>query len=303
MRLEEGPPRTVHRNDYRPPDYLIDEVELHFELGEDRTVVRSTLSIRRNPALPDSSPDLVLDGEQLELVSISVDGRPPANVVVDHNAVTNTNALTQIELAIFNAYQGISPLPVGSLTVTTTAIATLGRVLEIQSTEGAVVIAPAASNDLSGALMLGGASGGIEFDAYSRLRPTASGVVARLGSTTGRPRSAWLDRVFALAVLQRNQVTALSLADPGSPSSPYTGPIALGSPGASPIAHAATTPPLAAALGSMEVLRAGLDAIASGIETAIRTTRSAAAARVSRRRQFTYSARWRWTQASSKTRS
>lgn len=200
---------------------------------------------------------------------ISVNGRPPANVVVDHNAVTNTNVLTEIQDTIFDAYQGISPLPAGSLTVTTALTATLGRVLEIQSTEGAVVITPAATNDLSVALMLGSVSGGIEFDAYSRLRPTPSGVVARLGTTTGRPRSAWLDRLFALAVLQRNQVTALSLADPGSSASPYTGSIALGSPGTSPIAHAATAPPLAAALGSLEVLRAGLDAIASGIEAAV----------------------------------
>jgi aminopeptidase N len=75
MRFEEGTPRTVHRSDYQPPDYLIDEVELHFDLGEDRSLVRSTLSIRRNPARTDASPDLVLDGEQLELQSISLDGR------------------------------------------------------------------------------------------------------------------------------------------------------------------------------------------------------------------------------------
>jgi aminopeptidase N len=75
IRLEEGAPRTVHRSDYRPPDYLIDEVELHFELGEDQTVVRATLSIRRNPALPDASSELVLDGEQIELRSIALDGR------------------------------------------------------------------------------------------------------------------------------------------------------------------------------------------------------------------------------------
>jgi aminopeptidase N len=74
--LEHDAPRTVHRRDYLPPDYLIDDVELHFELGEEETLVRSTLSLRRNPARPDASPDLVLDGEGLELRSISLDGRP-----------------------------------------------------------------------------------------------------------------------------------------------------------------------------------------------------------------------------------
>lgn len=199
---------------------------------------------------------------------ISVNGRPPVTAVVDATAVTNTNAYAQIQSAILNAYQAQSPLT-GTLTVTTTLTATLGRVLEIRSDEGAVVVSPAATNDLSTALMLGSANGGIEFDAFSRLRPTPSGVVARLGSTAGRPTSAWLDRLFALAVLQRNQVTALSLADPGSPSSPYTGPIAIAGTATDPIAHAATAPPLAPALGSMEVLRAGLDAIGTGIESAV----------------------------------
>lgn len=200
---------------------------------------------------------------------ISVNGRPPVTAVVDLTGLTNANPHTQIQAAIFNAYQAQSPLPAGSLTVTTTLTAGLGRVLEIQSTEGSVVVSPAATNDLSAALMLGSANGGIEFDAYSRLRPTPSGVVARLGSTAGRPRSAWLDRVFALAVLRRNQVTALSLADPGSPTSPYTGPIAIAGTATDPIAHAATVAPFAPALGSMEVLRAGLDAIGSGIEAAV----------------------------------
>jgi len=73
--LEHDAPRTVHRGDYRPPDYLIDEVELRFELGEEESTVRATLSVRRNPARTDASPDLLLDGEGLELRSISLDGR------------------------------------------------------------------------------------------------------------------------------------------------------------------------------------------------------------------------------------
>ncbi|HEY2773354.1 MAG TPA: aminopeptidase N [Candidatus Binatia bacterium] len=73
--MEQEAPRTVHRSDYRPPDYLVDDVELRFDLGEDESLVRATLSVRRNPARPDASPDLVLDGEGLELRSLSVDGR------------------------------------------------------------------------------------------------------------------------------------------------------------------------------------------------------------------------------------
>ena len=73
--MEQEAPRTVHRSDYGPPDYLIDEVELRFDLGEEESTVRAMLSVRRNPARPDASPDLVLDGEALELRALSLDGR------------------------------------------------------------------------------------------------------------------------------------------------------------------------------------------------------------------------------------
>src|SRR5690349_7979884 len=74
-RLEHEAPRTVHRSDYRPPDYVVDEVELHFELGEDESRVHAVLRMRRNPARPDASNDLVLDGEGLELRAIALDGK------------------------------------------------------------------------------------------------------------------------------------------------------------------------------------------------------------------------------------
>lgn len=203
---------------------------------------------------------------------ISVGGRPPVNAVVDLAGLTPANPHTQLQAAIVNAYQAQSPLPAGSLTVTTTATATLGRVLEIQSTEGTVVVTPAATNDLSAALMLGSANGGVEFDAWSRLRPMPSGVVARLGPTTGRPRSAWLERLFALAVLQRDQITAFELRDPRSSSSPYSGAVPIAGVATDPIGHLATAAPLAPALGSLEVLRAGLDDIGRAIQDAVDQT-------------------------------
>ncbi|MBK5305246.1 MAG: phage tail sheath family protein [Frankiaceae bacterium] len=206
---------------------------------------------------------------------ISVDGRPPVTAVVSLTGLTNANPHTQMETAILNAYQAQGPLPAGSLTVVTTAgPGALGQVLEIRSNEGAVLVTSAATNDLASVLMLGGANGGVELDAYSRLRPAPSGVVARLGTTNNRPTSGWLDRLLALAVLPRNQVTSLtSLVDPGSSFSPYTGPIAIGGTAANPIAHAAVVAPLpATTLGSMEVLRAGLDAISGGIEAAVNAT-------------------------------
>jgi aminopeptidase N len=65
-------PTTVRREDYRPPDWLVPEIALDFELDAERSRVRSTLQVRRNGA---HDRPLVLDAEALRLVSLSVDGR------------------------------------------------------------------------------------------------------------------------------------------------------------------------------------------------------------------------------------
>ncbi len=73
MRTEQ--PKTIYLKDYQAPEYLIDETRLSFELHEDRTLVHARLMLRRNPALGDGLPPLVLDGQQLELLSVALDGR------------------------------------------------------------------------------------------------------------------------------------------------------------------------------------------------------------------------------------
>ncbi len=68
------PPQPVRLADYRPPDFLIDTVDLVFELGADDTRVKSRLGIRRNPAAGAARAPLRLDGEALELISLALDG-------------------------------------------------------------------------------------------------------------------------------------------------------------------------------------------------------------------------------------
>ena len=70
-------PRPIFLTDYRPPSFLVEEVDLHFDLGEDRTTVTARQRVRRNPA---SSPDepMTLFGSSLELKRLSIDGRPLA---------------------------------------------------------------------------------------------------------------------------------------------------------------------------------------------------------------------------------
>jgi aminopeptidase N len=65
---------TVRRTDYRPPAFLLDRVVLEFDLDPASTRVVSTLTVRRNGALPGNTGPLVLDGEDLELEAVEVDG-------------------------------------------------------------------------------------------------------------------------------------------------------------------------------------------------------------------------------------
>jgi aminopeptidase N len=68
-------PQPVYRKDYRQPDFWIDTVDLHFELGEDVTLVHARLEVRINDAIAGDVPPLVLHGEELELERVCLDGR------------------------------------------------------------------------------------------------------------------------------------------------------------------------------------------------------------------------------------
>ncbi|WKJ90146.1 aminopeptidase N [Methylomonas montana] len=74
--MRDATPQTVYLKDYTPPEYLIDNVELNFDLDEQRTHVRATLSLRRNPQSLAESVALKLLGEELQLVSVAIDGAP-----------------------------------------------------------------------------------------------------------------------------------------------------------------------------------------------------------------------------------
>jgi len=68
----EKQPVTVRLADYRPSDFLIDDVELEFRLDPAATRVRSRLTVRRNGQ---HDRPLVLDGEALELAHVALNGR------------------------------------------------------------------------------------------------------------------------------------------------------------------------------------------------------------------------------------
>ena len=69
-----APPQPVRLADYQPPAFLIDAVDLVFELGAAETRVKSRLQVRRNPQASDATASLRLDGEELALLSLALDG-------------------------------------------------------------------------------------------------------------------------------------------------------------------------------------------------------------------------------------
>ncbi len=69
-------PQTVYLRDYTPPAFLVDTVDLDFVIEAGATTVSAALALRRNPARPPQP--LVLDGEELETLSVAVDGEKVA---------------------------------------------------------------------------------------------------------------------------------------------------------------------------------------------------------------------------------
>ena len=70
--MKEGQPKLTRLDEYAFPAYVTDETRLKFDIEDGRTRVSSELDIRK---VREDSTEIYLNGEELELVSVSVDGR------------------------------------------------------------------------------------------------------------------------------------------------------------------------------------------------------------------------------------
>ncbi|MDF1614501.1 M1 family metallopeptidase [Desulfurivibrio dismutans] len=84
MSTDSERPRPVLLAEYRPPFFLVDEIKLQVDLYDDHALVRASLRLRRNPAAASGEANLALEGEELELLELRLDGAelPPERYLV-----------------------------------------------------------------------------------------------------------------------------------------------------------------------------------------------------------------------------
>ncbi|AHM05581.1 Membrane alanine aminopeptidase N [Roseibacterium elongatum DSM 19469] len=73
--MKDAVPQPIHLVDYRPPSHLVEDVHLTFRLSPKGTRVIAKIRFRANPEGLDEG-NLRLDGENLRLISLSLNGHP-----------------------------------------------------------------------------------------------------------------------------------------------------------------------------------------------------------------------------------
>ncbi len=94
-------PITHYLKDYQKPHYSIHQTHLEFDIHDEYTQVTNTMHVYREPNTPDNAP-LVLNGEQQELISVSLNGAPltPNHYQRNDEHLTLQNLPTDFTLTI-----------------------------------------------------------------------------------------------------------------------------------------------------------------------------------------------------------
>jgi aminopeptidase N len=85
-----NPTAVIRLTEYRPPDYLVDEVAVEMRLHPTQTQVRVASLMRPNPARAAGVVPLELDGDELTLTQVMLNGcaLDPASYTVDETSLT-----------------------------------------------------------------------------------------------------------------------------------------------------------------------------------------------------------------------
>lgn len=92
-------PQAKHRHDYRAPDYTITDIDLTFVLDAGTTRVTAVSQVKR---LGNTGAPLRLDGGDLTLVSLNIDGQDWPHYQLEEGALTLTNLPETFLLKIVN---------------------------------------------------------------------------------------------------------------------------------------------------------------------------------------------------------
>lgn len=191
-------------------------------------------------------------------ILVRVGANPPVPVVFGAPP-GQSNVLTFIESTIQTALAnaGIAV----TITATVPASGTVGRLLQIASSDGAIAIAPLGGSPGAVALGLGIASGGVEIDRYSARRPVPTGITSLPGNVAGTPGTAWLDGIVEFGGQTRGAISQFQLSDPANGAA-HTGP-ALGGVAADVVMLDPAAP--AGAVGTLAAIRAALEELGTAV--------------------------------------
>ncbi len=92
-------PQAKYRHDYRAPDYTITDIDLDFDLDAQTTTVTAVSQIKRLGA---EGAALVLNGEDLTLISLRVNGQDWPNYQLRENTLVINGLPEAFELAVVN---------------------------------------------------------------------------------------------------------------------------------------------------------------------------------------------------------
>ena len=91
---------TINRHDYRPYPFTIKKVDLRFELEPEQTRVSNTMQIQAKQEMP---TDLILDGEDIQLLAITLNGKPFNDYVYADNQLILKGLQGEFELQIVSS--------------------------------------------------------------------------------------------------------------------------------------------------------------------------------------------------------
>jgi aminopeptidase N len=94
--------QTVYLSAYQPPAFLLDALELKIDLYDDHTRVTSQMKVRRHPDATSSPNEFILNGEELELETIQLNGNvlKPTDYTVTATTLTVLNVPNQFDLTM-----------------------------------------------------------------------------------------------------------------------------------------------------------------------------------------------------------